>query len=108
MELESLYSERHGLDDMMSNLLRERQPGMEEGDLIQKIERLTCEMDRLAEEQCDKVMALQVDSGTKLAIEQQYSSDVQTRLEEDNAKLHQQVISDSLKKTTISNCASTT
>ncbi|KAI9913473.1 hypothetical protein PsorP6_006756 [Peronosclerospora sorghi] len=98
MELESLYSERHGLDDMMSNLLRERQPGMEEGDLIQKLERLICEMDRLAEEQCDKVMALQVDSDTKLAIEQQYSSDVQARLDEENAKLQQQVISDSLEK----------
>ncbi|KAI9895281.1 hypothetical protein PsorP6_018732 [Peronosclerospora sorghi] len=94
MELESLYSERHGLDDMMSNLL----PRDGRGDLIQKLERLICEMYRLAEEQCDKVMALQVDSDTKLAIEHQYSSDVQARLEEDNAKLQQQVISDSLEK----------
>ncbi|KAI9920594.1 hypothetical protein PsorP6_001914 [Peronosclerospora sorghi] len=92
MELESLYIERHDLDDMMSNLLRERQPGMKEEDLIQKLEWLICEMDRLAEEQCDKVMALQVDSDTKLAMEQQYSSD------EENAKIQQQVISDSLKK----------
>ncbi|CAI5737554.1 unnamed protein product [Hyaloperonospora brassicae] len=92
VQLESLYNERHELEDRLPCSNVGGQPEAEEG-LLQKLERFSHEMDQQVQNEREKAIRLQTRLDAKLESERQRSGDDRVKLKEEIATLQQQLSS---------------